>query len=257
MFSTFYEKDGSQRAKRRVPTERVEGCKGTLAITIAWACHSTCGATVIVFAFFGLNEDMPMSDAIATLERNKTIILETFDATALLKAPFTVILKNSAKQVVDGEGKVIEIIIPDPEGLVRAVAQARVLHEHKLNAADLKFLRLALGLKSKELADVISVTPEHVSRLEAGDKVLSPQSEKLVRIYTFVSTVPFTKRKLEEAVSIVAKVFGKLSIAPCHLIDETIVFRFERIAIATPAGDPGCDDGVDGLWDEPSEPVAA
>ena len=53
-----------------------------------------------------------MYEAIANLERKQTITLETFDATTLLKAPFTVILTNSAKQVLDNDGNVIETIIP-------------------------------------------------------------------------------------------------------------------------------------------------
>ena len=197
-----------------------------------------------------------MYEAIANLERKQTITLETFDATTLLKAPFTVILTNSAKQVLDNDGNVIETIIPDPEGLVKAVAQSRVLHKHKLNGAELRFLRSALGLKSKELAREISVTPEHMSRLEAGDKVLSPQSEMLVRIYTFVSVVPITKRKMGEAAILVAKLFGKRSIAPCHPIDENITLYFERISHAPSTGDPG-DGDDDGLWDEPPNPIAA
>ena len=197
-----------------------------------------------------------MSDAIAKSKGNEAIILETFDATTLLNTPFTVILKNSAKQVVDNDGKVIETIIPDPEGLVKAVAQARVLHKYKLSGAELKFLRSALALKSKELARAIAVTSEHMSRLEAGDKVLSPQSEMLVRIYTFVSIVTFTKQKMGEAAILVAKVFGKLSITPCHLIDEKIVLYFERIARTPSAGDPG-DSDSDGLWEEPPNPIAA
>ena len=95
-----------------------------------------------------------------------------------------------------------------------------------------------------------------MSRLEAGDKVLSPQSEMLVRIYTFVSIVTFTKQKMGEAAILVAKVFGKLSITPCHLIDEKIVLYFERIARTPSAGDPG-DSDSDGLWEEPPNPIAA
>ncbi len=197
-----------------------------------------------------------MSDTTAKWKGNEAIILDTFDATMLLNAPFTVILRKSAKQVVDSNGRVIETIIPDPEGLVKAVAQARVLHKHKLSGGELKFLRSALGLKSKELARAIAVTPEHMSRLEAGEKVLCPQSEMLVRIFTFVSTVQFTKRKMGEAATLVANVFSKLSISPCHIIDEKISLYFERVTRTSSAGDPGDSDG-EGLWEEPSNSIAA
>ena len=46
-----------------------------------------------------------MSDAIAKSKGNEAIILETFDATTLLNTPFTVILKNSAKQVMTMMGR--------------------------------------------------------------------------------------------------------------------------------------------------------
>jgi transcriptional regulator with XRE-family HTH domain len=198
-----------------------------------------------------------MSKATAKWKGNDAIILEAYDATEVLNTPFTVILKCSAKQVLDDAGNVVETIIPDPEGLVKAVAQARVLHAHKLNGAELKFLRSALGLKSKELGKAIAVTPEHMSRLEAGDKVMSPQSEMLVRIFTYVSTLPFTIRKEEEALKIatqVGNVFGGLSIKSCYAAEEKITLTLVRVPRDCPADD---SDFENGLWDEPADAVAA
>lgn len=179
------------------------------------------------------------------------VLVETFDATEMLDAPFTVLLKESVKQVADGHGEVIETIIPDPDGLVKAVAQSRVLNPHKLSGVELKFLRSAMGMKSKEFAQAIRVTPEHMSRLEAGDKILAPQSEMLVRIYTFVATLPFTSRKESEALKIaesVANVFCDLSIKPCRLVDDKVVLVLTRGRRVTPADDSDPDDS--GLWDD-------
>jgi transcriptional regulator with XRE-family HTH domain len=184
-------------------------------------------------------------------------ILDSYDATTLLNAPFKVFLLDSVKQILDSNGKVIEIVIPDPDGLVKAVAQSRVLHPHKLAGPDLKFLRSALGLKSKDLASRIAVTPEHMSRLEAGEKVLSPQSEMLVRIFTFVSTLPFTPKRMVDAEKVaeeVSKVFCSLSIVAVHSIDDDIELRFVRCA-PSEAGDPEQDEK--GLWDVPIDPIAA
>ena len=201
-----------------------------------------------------------MSSATAKWKGKEAVVLDTYDATALLNAPFKVLLAHSAKEVRDMKGKLIEVIIPDPEGLVKAVAQTRVLHPHKLNGMELRFIRSALGLKSKELARAIDVTPEHMSRLEAGDKVLSPQSEMLVRIYTFVSTLPFTTKKKAEAsivADLVGKMFGTLSIKPCHPVGEAVELVLTRVTRPAEAGDFEVD-AESGLWDEPttiSEPV--
>ncbi len=59
-------------------------------------------------------------------------LAEVYDATAMLGTPFTVLLKNSVSLVIAEDGEVLETIIPDPDGLVKAVAQYRVLHERKL-----------------------------------------------------------------------------------------------------------------------------
>jgi len=194
-----------------------------------------------------------MANAKIKWNGNTAVILESYDATDLLKAPFKVILKDSVKQVVDSEGVVLETIIPDPDGLIKAVAQARVLHPHKLVGPELKFLRTALGLRSKDLANAIAVSPEHMSRLEADDKVLSPQCEMLIRIYTYVSALPFTTKKEIVATQVakqVGRVFGGLSIRPCHSIDETLEFVLVRKHRNPDIGSLDNDDS-NGTWDEP------
>jgi DNA-binding transcriptional regulator YiaG len=202
-----------------------------------------------------------MSEINPTWKGNEANTLEIFDATEMLNAPFRVLLSNSARAILDGEGNVQEVFIPDPEGLVKAVAQSRVLHPHKLNGADLRFLRSALQLKSKELAKRIAVTAEHMSRWERGEKPLSPQSEMLIRIFTYVSTLPFTTCKRAAAEKIadqVGKVFGSLNITPVHDIDDEISFVFERVPIDCEGGDHSHTlDGDNGLWDEPSPRKAA
>jgi len=197
-----------------------------------------------------------MASATPNWKGTHAILLDTYDATDLLNAPFKVILVKAAKKVTDEAGNLVEIIIPDPEGLMKAVAQCRILHTQKLNGQELKFLRSALGLKSKELANQIAVTPEHMSRLESGDKVLSPQSEMLVRIFTFVSTLRFTPKKEEEAMKVVDHlrgVFGNLSIKACHSIDKDVTLRLVRVPRSSSSGN-GTDDG---LWDEPTTSKAA
>ncbi len=185
--------------------------------------------------------------------------MEEYDATALLNAPFTVWLVNSAKAVLDEAGALTDLVIPDPDGLNKAVAQSRVLHPHKLTGPDIKFLRSALGMKSKDLAAVLAVTPEHMSRSEAGDKVLSPQTEMLLRIYTFVKTLPFTPKKraaAEKVAEQVGDVFSSLSIKAAHPIEDKMVLYFERRS-RIPVGELEHGDDDKGCWEEPSKNIAA
>ena len=205
-----------------------------------------------------------MSKVIQKAANDHACVLDYYDATHILNAPFTVILRKSVKQMPPNSvGSKPHVFIPDPEGLIKAVAQARVLHPQKLTGPDIRFLRGALERKSKEFAKLINVTPEHLSRLESGGKVMSPQSEMLVRVFTFAYTIPFTPKKEaggEEIAQLVSDFFSDFSIVPVRLAEDRLELSFRRISSKPNAGDEecGCDDG---LWDqpppEPSEPIAA
>jgi DNA-binding transcriptional regulator YiaG len=68
------------------------------------------------------------------------------------------------------------------EGLIAAVAVARVVAPQKLRGRDVRFLRKALGWSSRELAAMLEVRDETVSRWENGREPLGPTSEKLLRL---------------------------------------------------------------------------
>lgn len=68
------------------------------------------------------------------------------------------------------------------EGLIAAVAVARVAAARKLAGAEVRFLRKALGWSSKELAAMLEVRDETVSRWENGKEPIGPTSEKLLRL---------------------------------------------------------------------------
>ena len=76
----------------------------------------------------------------------------------------------------------VGLTIPDLPGLIAAAAVARVRMPWKLNAKEVRFLRKALGLSAKELADKLEVTPETVSRWENGKAPIGPSNEKLLRM---------------------------------------------------------------------------
>lgn len=106
-----------------------------------------------------------------------------------LGAPFEVVLSKSVKQTIDADGNVIETTIPNPRGLLRQVAITRLIHSRKLSGKDIKFVRKALSIKAKELADMIAVSPEHFSRCETDKAVLSPGIEKFLRLSILVDTL--------------------------------------------------------------------
>jgi DNA-binding transcriptional regulator YiaG len=178
-------------------------------------------------------------------------VLAEYDATHVLKSPFKVILTNSVYKVFNKERDLVETVIPEPKQLLKAVALARVLHPHKLNGANIKFLRSAIGEKSKDLAGHIGVSPEHLSRCENGLHPLSPQSERLVRVYVFVLTLPFTPKKNEsasQAVERINDVFGGLYVQPAHSIDDELVLSFSLRHRGDGAGGGVADDSE--LWDD-------
>jgi transcriptional regulator with XRE-family HTH domain len=100
-----------------------------------------------------------------------------------LGTPFKVILRDSVRQIVDEDtGKVEKTVIPNPRGLLQTIAITRLVWPRKLSGADIKFVRKALKIRANELAGMIEVSPEHLSRCEAGERVLSPGIEKCLRI---------------------------------------------------------------------------
>jgi len=93
-----------------------------------------------------------------------------------------VVLVNSVVEVSCEACGVAEREIPDFDGLVAAVAVSRAMHPFKLRGEELRFLRKAMEVSGKELADVIGVTPETMSRWENNRDPITPAMEKLIRL---------------------------------------------------------------------------
>src|SRR6266851_2551895 len=85
-----------------------------------------------------------------------------------LGAPFKVTLWGCVTLGIDPATAEEKINVPDVVGLINAVVRARVNHPRKLNGEELKFIRHALGVKAKVLAHFLDMSPEHLSRCEAG-----------------------------------------------------------------------------------------
>jgi len=78
-----------------------------------------------------------------------------------------------------GKGK---IFIPDVPGLITAVALTRVKLPFKLNSGEIKFVRKALDMTSKQMADLMKVTPETFSRWENEKMPMVEASERFFRL---------------------------------------------------------------------------
>lgn len=105
-----------------------------------------------------------------------------------LGAPFKVVVLNCVSKKVDPETGKVLTTIPDLVGLINAVVRKRVTHPRKLNGAELKFVRTALGIKANLIANFFEMSPEHVSRCEAGAKVMSSITEKYFRLMLYVAS---------------------------------------------------------------------
>ncbi len=101
---------------------------------------------------------------------------------ALMGIPGVVIV-NAVEEVRCGKcGRVAATGFPNLEGLITAVAVARVSAPQKLSGRDVRFLRKALGWSSKELAAKLEVRDETVSRWKNAKEPVGPTSEKLLRL---------------------------------------------------------------------------
>jgi DNA-binding transcriptional regulator YiaG len=97
-------------------------------------------------------------------------------------APFKVTLIDSVRQTVGDKGQVLDTCIPNMAGLLKEVALARSLCDRKFSSKDIRFVRKAVGLRANELASLLGISAEHLSRCENGDRALSVAAEKLLRV---------------------------------------------------------------------------
>ena len=162
-----------------------------------------------------------------------------------LGAPFKVILKDSVKLVKDAQTGTETIVIPNLRGLLQRVALTRLLIDRKLSGAELKFIRKALGMKQKELARLLDVSPEHMSRVEGGSKILSSQAEKLARIAILLDhyrlpdgvdeaaekdeALRDTLTKIRSAFEHVRSVLSEMEISPIFFAEDDLVLSFHFV----------------------------
>jgi transcriptional regulator with XRE-family HTH domain len=177
-----------------------------------------------------------------------------------LGTSFEVILHNAVERRVAEKGP--EVFIPDYQGLIKQIAISRSFHPAKLRGGDIRFLRKTLGMKAKELAAKLDISPEHLSRCEQGSKVLSPNSEKVLRSIVLLEAIYVAKKALEDVdrkgrgpvidgllkkltdlLDKTKAVMEDLEIKPISSLEDRIVFHFHLVSSITP--ERANDDDVD------------
>lgn len=189
-----------------------------------------------------------------------------------LGAPFQITLINSVQVELDPATGEEEVSVPDVVGLINAVVRSRVEHPRKLNGKEIAFVRKALNVQAKLLADFLGMSAEHLSRCEAGTKTMSAASEKLLRLFAFLGTFtedpaemfhtacnpsklrqaidrsPSPSPKTEKLLDGFLRVFLEMKIQAMFEPDDHLHFNFAR---RCREADCGPDD--DGEWDDLDE----
>ena len=75
------------------------------------------------------------------------------------------------------------VSLPDPEGLEAAIALTRACLPTRLDGETIRFMRGALGLRSKEMARHLEVRDETLSRWENDKEQISAIHEKALRFF--------------------------------------------------------------------------
>jgi transcriptional regulator with XRE-family HTH domain len=178
--------------------------------------------------------------------RRLETVLEEYVADDL-GAPFKVLLVNSVRQISDTKtGEIEQIIIPNLRGLLHQIALTRVLVSRKLSGPDIKFLRKAMPIKALELAGRIGVSPEHLSRCEAGERALSVGTEKCLRVAILLERLKlpecvgdlceqndFLKQKVDAFTKAIAKIqtiINNMRIQAAHDPHDELCLSFTVVA---------------------------
>jgi DNA-binding transcriptional regulator YiaG len=179
-------------------------------------------------------------------------------------APFEVILCDAVKQKICKEtGEVLAIKIPNLRGLLKEVAVARSTHPRKFSAEEIKFVRKAVGLKALELSKLLGVGPEHLSRCENRERVLSVSAEKLFRMIVLKKRFNLSEleawvnqyfskeerdpgmddrlrevmREYKQAITDVESALYNADLETVHDVEDTLAFSFRLV---TPADHDRC-----------------
>ena len=119
-----------------------------------------------------------------------TEIAKVYEADEL-GAPFNIILHEGVRITKCAQtGEVLNTTIPNLQGLRLQVAATRCLNSRKLSPIELKYVRKLCRFKASDIASKLGVSPEHLSRCESGDRLLSASAEKIFRAVVVRKAMP-------------------------------------------------------------------
>ena len=93
--------------------------------------------------------------------------------------------------------KAFEVLVPNADGLHRALARSVVAKSERLSGAEIRFLRKVLGWSGADFAQHMGTSAEIVSRWETGSAPIGPQADRLLRLMVMTRDPVAGYRKLD------------------------------------------------------------
>lgn len=76
----------------------------------------------------------------------------------------------------------VAVEIPKIKALHRLIARDIICKQEMLSGAEVRFLRKELGMKGKEVAEILAIEPETYSRWENGKQSVAPCHDRQLRL---------------------------------------------------------------------------
>lgn len=109
--------------------------------------------------------------------------LRDYRADTILGLPNVVVRNHAVEYVCEQCGETAGTVVDDIEGLEAAAALERIKNPVRLSGVEIRFLRMALRMRARELADALKIRSETVSRWENGHVPMNQEMEKILRLF--------------------------------------------------------------------------
>lgn len=109
-------------------------------------------------------------------------LLERHEESQLIGLPYPVVFVNSIKEYIDIGDGTPALEYPNPDELSVLLALVLCFLPVRLIGAEARFIRRVMGMRGKDLAAALDLTPETLSRAEHGKKDISPRFDKMLRM---------------------------------------------------------------------------
>lgn len=113
------------------------------------------------------------------MDLEKFFVLE-FYRDPLIPIPTVLVSSAIGSEVVSGS--IPHILIPELPRLLEHICMERILEPRKLVGGEVAFLRKTLAMTGRKLAEVLSVTPETLSRWENNRELINVSAERMLRL---------------------------------------------------------------------------